>query len=304
MKILLASPRGFCAGVNRAITSLHQAVERYGAPFYVFHEIVHNTWVVKEFQDLGVHFVNSVEDVPDGAHLMFSAHGVSPHVRDLCAQKGLRIIDATCPLVTRIHTQAARLAEAGFQIILIGHAGHDEIVGIVEEAPEATHVLCSVEEAESVQILPDKPVAYLTQTTLSITEAERIVSVLTRRFPEIVKPQVSCICFATQNRQQAIRELAHEANVVLIVGSPTSSNSKRLRELATMQNVPAFLVDGPEDVDLTWFTPDQTILISAGASAPETVVQKVLAKLQNSFHAEIEYREVCRETLQFRLPVI
>ena len=304
MKILLASPRGFCAGVNRAITSLHQAVERYGAPFYVFHEIVHNTWVVKEFQDRGVHFVNSVEDVPDGAHLMFSAHGVSPHVRECCARKRLQVIDATCPLVTRIHTQAARLAEAGFQIILIGHAGHDEIVGIVEEAPEATHVLCSVEEAESVQLLPDKPVAYLTQTTLSITEAERIVSVLTRRFPEIVKPQVSCICFATQNRQQAILELAHETDAVLIVGSPTSSNSQRLRELATRQNVPAFLVDGPEDVDLTWFTPDQTILISAGASAPETVVQKVLTKLQSAFQAEIEHREVCRETLQFRLPEI
>jgi 4-hydroxy-3-methylbut-2-enyl diphosphate reductase len=227
-----------------------------------------------------------VDDVPDGAHLMFSAHGVSPHVRECCARKRLQVIDATCPLVTRIHTQAARLAEAGFQIILIGHAGHDEIVGIVEEAPDATHVLCSVEEAESVQLLPDKPVAYLTQTTLSITEAERIVSVLTRRFPEIVKPQVSCICFATQNRQQ------------------TSSNSQRLRELATRQNVPAFLVDGPEDVDLTWFTPDQTILISAGASAPEMVVQKVLTKLQNAFQAEIEHREVCLETLQFRLPEI
>jgi len=304
MKILLASPRGFCAGVNRAITALHEAVERYGAPFYVFHEIVHNTWVVREFQNLGVRFVSSIDDVPDGAHLMFSAHGVSPRVRELCAKKHLHVIDATCPLVTRIHTQAVRLAEAGFQIILIGHAGHDEIVGIVEEAPNAIQVLCSVEEAETVQINPEKPMAYLTQTTLSVVESERIVSVLTRRFPEIVKPQASCICFATQNRQQAIRELAHEADVVLIVGSPTSSNSKRLRELATQQNVPAYLVDGPDDVAPEWFTPDQTLLVSAGASAPETVVQEVLVKLQKEFNATTECREVSRETLRFRLPMI
>ena len=304
MKILLVSPRGFCAGVNRAISALHEAVERWGTPFYVFHEIVHNTWVVEDFRQRGVLFVDSVEDVPDGADLMFSAHGVSPKIRKRCEEKGIRVVDATCPLVTRIHKQAVQLADAGFQILLIGHAGHDEIVGIVEEAPDSTIVLGAVQEAETVSVVEGRPVAYLTQTTLAGDKARKIIEVLTRRFPDIVPPKTSCICFATQNRQKAVSETAGEADLVLIVGSRNSSNSQRLRELAERQSVPAFLVDGPEDLREEWFSKEQTVLISAGASAPESVVESVISWIRERFEAEVEVREVCRETLQFQLPEI
>jgi len=304
MKILLVSPRGFCAGVNRAISALHEAVERWGTPFYVFHEIVHNTWVVEEFRRLGVLFVDSVEDVPNGANLMFSAHGVSPEIRKRCEEKGIRVVDATCPLVTRIHRQAVQLAEAGFQILLIGHAGHDEIVGIVEEAPEATIVLGSAEEAERVSLLDGKPAAYLTQTTLAGDKAQKIIDVLTRRFPGILPPKTNCICFATQNRQKAVSETAGEADLVLIVGSRNSSNSQRLRELAERKNVPAYLVDGPDDLQKEWFLQEQTVLVSAGASAPESVVEDVVSWIRTHFDADVELREICRETLQFQLPEI
>lgn len=304
MKILLVSPRGFCAGVNRAISALHEALKRWGTPFYVFHEIVHNTWVVEEFRRLGVVFVDSVEDVPAGAHLMFSAHGVSPRIRKRCEEKGIQVVDATCPLVTRIHKQAVQLAEAGFQILLIGHAGHDEIVGIVEEAPEATIVLGSAEEAERVSLLDEKPAAYLTQTTLAGDKAQKIIDVLTRRFPDILPPKTNCICFATQNRQKAVSETAGEADLVLIVGSRNSSNSQRLRELAERKNVPAYLVDGPGDLQKEWFSPEQTVLVSAGASAPESVVEDVVSWIRTHFNADVELREICRETLQFQLPEI
>lgn len=304
MKILLVSPRGFCAGVNRAISALHEALKRWGTPFYVFHEIVHNTWVVEEFRRLGVVFVDSVEDVPAGAHLMFSAHGVSPRIRKRCEEKGIQVVDATCPLVTRIHKQAVQLAEAGFQILLIGHAGHDEIVGIVEEAPEATIVLGSAEEAERVSLLDEKPAAYLTQTTLAGDKAQKIIDVLTRRFPDILPPKTNCICFATQNRQKAVSETAGEADLVLIVGSRNSSNSQRLRELAERKNVPAYLVDGPDDLQKEWFSPEQTVLVSAGASAPESVVEDVVFWIRTHFNADVELREICRETLQFQLPEI
>ncbi|MBQ2822019.1 MAG: 4-hydroxy-3-methylbut-2-enyl diphosphate reductase [Thermoguttaceae bacterium] len=304
MKIILVSPRGFCAGVNRAISALHKAREQYGAPFYVFHEIVHNTWVVQDFQNRDVHFINSIEEIPDNSRIMFSAHGVSPKIRERCAAKKLKVIDATCPLVTRIHTQAVRLAEDGFRIILIGHAGHDEIVGIVEEAPEAISVICSPEEAEKLSFAPDVPIAYLTQTTLSAEAAQKIIDVLKRKFPNLRPPKTGCICFATQNRQNAIRELLPEVDAVLIVGSPNSSNSQRLRELASGRNLPAFLVDGPNDVKPEWFSSEQTLLISAGASAPECVVQTIVEKLKTLFQAEVEERNVVSESLQFRLPDI
>ncbi len=302
MKILLASPRGFCAGVNRAISALYEALRIYGQPLYVFHEIVHNTWVVQDFFQHGVHFVDTINDVPAGATLMFSAHGVSPQIRRRCLEKNIHIIDATCPLVTRNHNQAIRLAASGRQIVLIGHAGHDEIVGIVEEAPTSIQVICSETEAEMLTLDPTRPVAYLTQTTLSTTEAEKVIAVLKRRFPEIQAPQTSCICFATQNRQRAITELTPYADIAMIVGSRNSSNSRRMWELAQKRGVTSYLVDGPEDVDLSWFMPSQTILITAGASAPETIVQNVIAKIQEKFSAEVEEREICVETLQFNPP--
>lgn len=302
MKIILASPRGFCAGVNRAISALEEAVNRFGTPFYVYHEIVHNTWVVRDFERLGVRFVTDIQDVPEGEHLMFSAHGVSPRIREICTEKNIHVIDATCPLVSRIHNQAVRLASSGFQIILIGHRGHDEIVGIVEEAPDVIHVIGTVEEAQTLEFPDSARIAYLTQTTLSTVEAQRIISVLEQRFPNIQPPHAGCICFATQNRQKAILELSPRADVVLIVGSASSSNSRRLCELASHGGVPAYLVDGAADVDFSWFHSAQTVLLSAGASAPECVVAEVLKRIQEQFPSKIETCSVSEETLQFRLP--
>ena len=304
MKILLASPRGFCAGVNRAISTLHEALKRYGAPLYVFHEIVHNTGVVRYFRERGVRFVDSLEEVPDGATLLYSAHGVSPEVRKLAQRKNLQTVDATCPLVAKIHDQAIRLARDGVQIVLIGHRGHDEIVGIVGEAPESIHVICSPNEIQSLSLDPTRKTAYLTQTTLSVTEAQEIIEELKRRCPEILEPQSSCICFATQNRQRAVRELAPRADMVLIVGSATSSNSQRLKELAQTQGVPAHLVDGAEELEFEWFAGVETVLISAGASAPEQTVQSVVSRIRAEFEAVVESCEICTETLQFRLPEI
>lgn len=304
MKILLASPRGFCAGVNRAINALHETLKQHETPPYVFHEIVHNTGVVRYFREHGVTFVDSLEDVPDGTTLLYSAHGVSPEIRKRAREKGLQTVDATCPLVARIHEQAIRLAEDGVQIVLIGHRGHDEIVGIVGEAPESIHVIGSRSEIQNLTLDPTRKIAYLTQTTLSVTEAQEIVEELKRRYPDILAPKSSCICFATQNRQRAIRELAPRADLVLIVGSATSSNSQRLKELARAQGVSAYLVDGADELDFVWFTDVKTVLISAGASAPEQTVQCVVDKIRSEFEAEVESCEICNETLQFRPPEI
>lgn len=302
MKIILASPRGFCAGVNRAISALEEAVKHFGTPFYVYHEIVHNTWVVQDFERRGVHFVSTLEDVPENSNLMFSAHGVSPKIRDLCSKKNIHVIDATCPLVARLHNQAIRLASEGFHILLIGHRGHDEVVGIVEEVPEVIQVIGTLEEAQTFTAPQNSHLAYLTQTTLSTIETQQIISVLKRRFPDIRAPHSECICFATQNRQKAILELASQADVVLIVGSATSSNSRRLCEIASLQGIPSYLVDGAKDVDFSWFSKAQTVLISAGASAPEWVVDEVVNWIGARIPTEIESCSVSHETLQFRLP--
>ena len=304
MQLILASPRGFCAGVNRAITTLEQVVAKYPAPIFVYHEIVHNTWVVRHFQERGVRFVNTLEDVPDGACVMYSAHGVSPEIRAQSASKHLRVIDATCPLVAHIHAQARKFAAEGFQIVLIGHAGHDEIVGVMQEAPEVIHVICSKEEAEAL-VLPDTDkVAYLTQTTLSVEETAEIIAALQRRFPKIQHSKPDCICFATQNRQRAVRELVAQADVALIIGSANSSNSRRLQELAAKTRIPAHLIDGAEDLQAAWFQPEQTVLITAGASAPEAIVQQVVSQLQAQYGAAVTEAEICQESLTFKLPEI
>ena len=305
MHIHLAFPRGFCAGVNRAISTLAQVVQKYGAPVWVFHEIVHNTWVVRDFQQQGVYFVDSLDKIPDGSCVMYSAHGVAPEIREQAKQKSLRVIDATCPLVARIHVQARKLADAGYQIVLIGHAGHDEVVGIQQEAPHAIRILRTPDEAETLMLEDDsQPLAYLTQTTLSVAETAAVVAILKRRFPQIHEPQADGICFATQNRQRAVRELACTADIVLVIGSSSSSNSRRLQELAAKQGVTAYLVDGVEDLQADWFTPTQNVLITAGASAPEQIVQSVVAYLQENYQADVEECRVCDEFLQFQLPIL
>jgi 4-hydroxy-3-methylbut-2-en-1-yl diphosphate reductase len=302
MRIILAGPRGFCAGVNMAIEALEKALAAYGTPLYVYHEIVHNKWVVEFFRRQGVVFVNSLEDVPQGEHLLYSAHGVPPEIRRQAASRGLKTIDVTCPLVTKVHTEAVRLARQGYTILLIGHAGHDEVVGTMGEAPEAIRLVEATTEIESLEVPDPSKVAYLTQTTLSVAEAAGIIERLRQRFPQIIGPSRDDICYATQNRQEAVRQLAGEANVALIVGSQNSSNSQRLAELARACGVTTHLIDGPGDIDVGWFGQDDTVLVTAGASAPEALVQRCVSLLRDRFGASIETRVICEEKLRFALP--
>lgn len=302
MRILLVQPRGFCAGVRMALESLQQVLERFGRPIYVYHEIVHNRWVVEHFRAQGAVFVDDLSLVPAGAYLVFSAHGVSPAVRAEAAARGLQVIDATCPLVTKVHHEAVRFAQQGYQILLIGHAGHDEIVGVMGEAPQAIRLIQTVEDVDRLDLPPDAKLAYLTQTTLSKDEVEKIVARLRERFPQIVGPHKDDICYATQNRQEAVRQLASEVQMALVVGSPNSSNSRRLAEIAQAHGVPAYLIDGPEDFRPEWFQGDETVLLTAGASAPEHLVAQCVQWLQRRFQATVEERIVREEHLHFLLP--
>jgi len=301
MKIILASPRGFCAGVNMAIETLELAIQIVGTPVYVYHEIVHNKYVVERFRARGAVFVEDVTEVPPGETLLYSAHGVSPEIRRIAAERGLRTIDATCPLVIKVHLEAIRYAKEAYTIILIGHEGHDEVIGTMGEAPEAIILVESPEDVDKLELQTEK-LAYLTQTTLSVDDASRIIRRLVERFPHIVGPPKADICYATQNRQEAVRILAQEANVVLVLGSQNSSNSQRLAELATESTARTHLIDGPEDIDLGWFATDDTVLITAGASAPETVVEKCIDLLVEKFGARIESRSIREEEVYFPLP--
>jgi 4-hydroxy-3-methylbut-2-enyl diphosphate reductase len=302
MKILLAAPRGFCAGVNMAIESLDLVIRAFGTPVYVYHEIVHNKYVVDTFRAKGAIFVESLEQVPVGSTLLFSAHGVSPEVRRLARERKLYAIDATCPLVTKVHLEAIRYAKEGYTILLIGHEGHDEVIGTMGEAPQAMVLVESAEEADKLEFPPDTKLAYLTQTTLSVDDANRIISRLRARFPQIANPPKDDICYATQNRQEAIHILAREADLVLVLGSQNSSNSQRLKEIAQENGIPARLIDGAQDIDPTWFDGMKTVLITAGASAPESVVQECITYLHNRFGATVESRSIREEDVHFPLP--
>jgi 4-hydroxy-3-methylbut-2-enyl diphosphate reductase len=302
MKILLAAPRGFCAGVNMAIESLDLTIKAFGTPVYVYHEIVHNKYVVDTFRAKGAIFVESLDEVPVGSTLLFSAHGVSPEIRRLARERKLAAIDATCPLVTKVHLEAIRYAREGYTILLIGHEGHDEVVGTMGEAPQAMVLVESVEGADKLDFPPGTKLAYLTQTTLSVDDANRIISRLRERFPQIANPPKDDICYATQNRQEAIHLLAREADLVLVLGSQNSSNSQRLKEIAKEHGVEARLIDGAQDIESTWFDGVETVLITAGASAPESVVQECIRYLQNRFSATVESRSIREEDVHFPLP--
>jgi len=285
MLILLAEPRGFCAGVTRAVQSLDHAVKRLGTPIYVYHEIVHNTWIVEDFRQKGVIFVDTLSEIPHGSRLMFSAHGVSPEIRKIAAERNLETIDATCPLVDKVHRSAIDYAQNGYKIILIGHRDHDEVVGVVGEVPDAIWVVENEAEIVSLTFGKEEKLAYLTQTTLSITETFQKIERLKERFPNIVGPPQSNICDATQSRQDAVRERCHEVDVVIVVGSRSSSNSRRLAEQAEALGVRSFLVDGSENIPLDVFTGKETVLITAGASAPEHLVQGCVDLLKREFNA-------------------
>ena len=293
MKILLAGPRGFCAGVNMAIETLETAIRLHGAPVYVFHEIVHNKHVVDRFVREGAIFVDTVSEVPEGAVLLFSAHGVAPEVRRVAAQRQLRAIDATCPLVTKVHLEAIKYAKAGYRIVLIGHEGHDEVIGTMGQAPQAFTLVDNTEDVD---------VAYLTQTTLSVDDASRIITRLKERFPQIVGPPKDDICYATQNRQEAVRLLSVDADLVIVLGSRNSSNSQRLAELARERGIPSHLIDGAGEIDPAWFTGDETVVITAGASAPESVVQDCVEWLKSRYNATVEERTIREENVYFPLP--
>jgi 4-hydroxy-3-methylbut-2-enyl diphosphate reductase len=302
MKIILASPRGFCAGVNMAIESLEVALHRFGPPVYVYHEIVHNRYVVETFRDKGAIFVDDLLDVPEGSNLLFSAHGVAPEIRRVARERRLNAIDATCPLVTKVHLEAVRFARDGYTIILIGHEGHDEVIGTMGEAPESIVLVETPEEVDRLNFRADKRLAYLTQTTLSVDDANRVIERLKARFPQIVGPPKDDICYATQNRQEAISVLSREADVVLVLGSQNSSNSQRLRELAEERGIAAHLIDGAKDIDPSWFHGHETVVVTAGASAPESVVQDCVNLLKNRYNAAVETRSIRTEEVYFPLP--
>lgn len=285
-----------------AIDSLDLALKAFGAPIYVYHEIVHNQYVVRTFRDKGAVFVDTLEEVPPGSTLLFSAHGVSPQIRELARQRRLNAIDATCPLVTKVHLEAIRFAKAGYKIILIGHEGHDEVVGTLGEAPEAIVLVEDEAGVAELDFPPGTPLAYLTQTTLSVDDATRIINALRARFPDIASPPKEDICYATQNRQEAVRKLTDLADAVIVLGSQNSSNSQRLRELAAEKGRPAYLVDGPQDLTLDWFDRSMTVLVTAGASAPESVVQETLDWLVKNFDATVTTQTIREEKVFFPLP--
>jgi len=302
VKIILANPRGFCAGVNMAIESLDRALELFGTPLYVYHEIVHNRPVVERFRKRGVVFVDDIDEIPAGSTVLYSAHGVAPALRAAASERNLRAIDATCPLVTKVHLEAVRFAREGYTILLIGHEGHDEVIGTMGEAPANIRLVQDAAEVEQLNLADDAKVAYLTQTTLSVDDATLIIDALKRRFPHIVGPSRDDICYATQNRQEAVKELVPEADVVVVLGSQNSSNSKRLEEIAQSYGKRAHLIDGVREIGPDWFRGDETVLITAGASAPEEVVEECVARLQEEFGATVETRTVREEHVSFPLP--
>ena len=301
-RVLLLKPRGFCAGVVRAIDIVKIALDTFGAPIYVRREIVHNRFVVNELAEKGAIFVNEIEEVPAGQRVIYSAHGVSPAVREASKARGLKVIDATCPLVTKVHVEAVKFAKQGYSLVLVGHRDHDEIEGTLGEAPEATQVVSNVAEVEALVVPDPDRVAYLTQTTLSLDEARDIIHALKVKFPNIVGPHTQDICYATENRQVAVRNVAPGADLVLVVGSTNSSNSNRLVEVSNNLGTKAYLIDNSAAIDPTWLEGADSVAVTAGASAPEVLVEDVINYLQQNGYSSVEEVEVMPENVRFGLP--
>ena len=301
-RVLLLKPRGFCAGVVRAIDIVRIALETFGAPIYVRREIVHNRYVVNELAEKGAIFVHEIDDVPNGQRVIYSAHGVSPAVRERSKGRGLKVIDATCPLVTKVHIEAVKFAKQGYSLVLIGHRDHDEIEGTLGEAPDVTQVVSNVAEVEALQVPDPNRVAYLTQTTLSLDEARDIIHALKIKFPNIVGPHSQDICYATENRQVAVRNVAHDADLVLVVGSTNSSNSNRLVEVSRNLGTVGYLIDNSGAIDPKWLEGVSTVAVTAGASAPEILVEDVVNYLNQNGFSGVEEVEVMPENVRFGLP--
>ena len=302
-RVLLASPRGYCAGVERAVETVELALEHYGPPVYVRKQIVHNLHVVRDLEPRGAIFVDSEEEAPEGATIVFSAHGVAPSVHAVSAERAHNVIDATCPLVTKVHVQARRYAAAGYTVVLIGHAGHEEVVGTMGEAADATVLVQDVTEAEALALPADTKLAYITQTTLSVDETSAIIAVLRRRFPEIHAPKKEDICYATSNRQWAVKEMLAEVDLLLVIGSRNSSNSNRLVDVARAGGVSAYLIDDATEIDETWLEGVRTVGVTSGASAPEKLVTGVRDWFRERGVERIEPYRMMDEDVTFRLPV-
>ena len=302
MQVILANPRGFCAGVDRAIEIVEQALARFGAPIYVRHEVVHNRFVVENLRAKGAVFVEELDEVPDGATVIFSAHGVSQAVRQAAAVRGLTVFDATCPLVTKVHVEVARQRRHGTEVVLIGHAGHPEVEGTLGQAADGMYLVENVEDVARLTVRDPENLSYATQTTLSLDDTARIVAALRARFPRIHGPKKDDICYATQNRQDAVRALARQCQVVLVVGSANSSNSNRLREVAEAQGARAWMIDGPDDIRREWLANAETVGLTAGASAPEVLVQRVVDRLREWGAAVIDEQSGVPETVTFPMP--
>lgn len=303
MKILLANPRGFCAGVDRAIEIVERALELFEAPIYVRHEVVHNRFVVDDLKRKGAVFVEELDEVPDGATVIFSAHGVSQKVQNEAANRDLKVFDATCPLVTKVHMEVKRYRDHGTEIVLIGHAGHPEVEGTMGQADSGMHLIEEPADVQSLQVQNPDNLAYVTQTTLSVDDTRRVIDALKARFPNIQGPRKDDICYATQNRQDAVRALSRDADVVIVVGSPNSSNSNRLAELSQNIGVPAYLVDDPAQIERTWFEGVDIVGVTAGASAPEILVKQVIDQIKHWGGTVVNEANGPIENVSFSLPI-
>jgi len=301
-EILLAQPRGFCAGVDRAIDIVERAIELHGAPIYVRHEIVHNRFVVEDLRAKGAVFIEELDEAPQGGIVVFSAHGVSKAVRADAAQRGLQVFDATCPLVTKVHVEVERMRADGCEIVMIGHKGHPEVEGTLGQSNDGMYLVETTEDVLRLQVASPNKLAFVTQTTLSVDDAAEVAQSLRTRFPHIQEPKKSDICYATQNRQDAVKVLAPASDLVLVVGSANSSNSNRLREVAERMGIPAYLIDGPESIDPTWLEGRQRIGITAGASAPELLVQQVIQRLKELGAVSVRTMDGLHENVSFPLP--
>jgi 4-hydroxy-3-methylbut-2-en-1-yl diphosphate reductase len=300
--ILLAQPRGFCAGVERAIQIVQIALQQFGAPIYVRHQIIHNARVIAELSAQGVIFIDALEEVPDGSTLIFSAHGVSAEIKYLASLRNLRIFDATCPLVNKVHVEVQKLHAAGIPILMIGHAGHPEVIGTMGQVSEDIYLIENVQDIDDLNLDIQQPVAYVTQTTLSIDETQEIIAALRIKYPALIEPKKQDICYATQNRQDAVKELVPYVDVMVVVGSANSSNSNRLKELSIKLGVPSYLVDDPEQVQAQWFVGKKRVGITAGASAPESLTQEIIAVVQNYGHKTIKTLPGIIESTIFSMP--
>lgn len=302
MRILLANPRGFCAGVDRAIAIVERAIEKFGAPIYVRHEVVHNRFVCDDLRAKGAVFVDHLAEVPAGSIVIFSAHGVSKAVIEEAAGRGLRVFDATCPLVTKVHLEVARMRREGREIVMIGHKGHPEVEGTMGQSTDGMYLVETVGDVHALAVQTPARLAYVTQTTLSVDDAAQVVAALRERFPEIVGPKKDDICYATQNRQDAVKQLARQSEVVLVVGSPSSSNSNRLREVAELVGAHAYLVDQAEQIDPDWLAGASSVGVTAGASAPEVLVDRVVERLSAGAPGNVSQLAGSEENVTFALP--